>query len=301
MKNLNRYILVWSALSLFSCDSMKIVNLYDSVEKKEDPFITFPYKNIFTDSDKTGVFGMKAHPCKEIVFDANNNFSGKNHLHIKWNKTKDCKWLGFGFKWGDFKSKDLSPIFENSAIEFMIRSNTGEFSTLPMLFSLVDYSGKQCFSKVNILGMEDGVVDQKWRKVVIPLPTFKYEKKGVNLSNIKELRVQLMKKGDFHLDDIKIVPYSYSYLVSSETFTKKFNTLPITLGNEKKYWWGVNENYSSNFKFTSNSNSINSEESKISKDFLSELDIFSSLSVDYNSQKEDEKEYGTVVWKMERI
>ena len=143
----------------------------------------------------------------------------------------------------------------------MIRSNAGEFSTLPMLFSLVDYSGKQCFSKVNILGMEDGVVDQKWRKVVIPLPTFKYEKKGVNLSNIKELRVQLMKKGDFHLDDIKIVPYSYSYLVSSETFTKKFNTLPITLGNEKKYWWGVNENYSSNFKFTSNSNSTNSNES----------------------------------------
>ena len=289
MKNLNRYILVWSALLLFSCDSMKTVNLYDSVEKKEDPFLTFPYKDIFTDSDKTGVFGMKAHPCKEIVFDRINNFSGKDHLYLKWNKTKDCKWLGFGFKWGDFKSKDLSPIFENSAIEFMIRSNAGEFSTLPMLFSLVDYSGKQCFSKVNILGMEDGVVDQKWRKVVIPLPTFKYEKKGVNLSNIKELRVQLMKKGDFHLDDIKIVPYSYSYVVSSETFTKKFNTLPITLGNEKKYWWGVNENYSSNFKFTSNSNSTNSNESIISKDFLSELDVFSSLSVDYNSQKEDEK------------
>ena len=94
-----------------------------------------------------------------------------------------------------------------------------------------------------------------------------------------------MKKGDFHLDDIKIVPYSYSYVVSSETFTKKFNTLPITLGNEKKYWWGVNENYSSNFKFTSNSNSTNSNESIISKDFLSELDVFSSLSVDYNSQK----------------
>ena len=187
---------------------MKTVNLYDSVEKKEDPFLTFPYKDIFTDSDKTGVFGMKAHPCKEIVFDRINNFSGKDHLYLKWNKTKDCKWLGFGFKWGDFKSKDLSPIFENSAIEFMIRSNAGEFSTLPMLFSLVDYSGKQCFSKVNILGMEDGVVDQKWRKVVIPLPTFKHEKKGVNLSNIKELRVQLMKKGDFHLDDIKIVPYS---------------------------------------------------------------------------------------------
>ena len=92
MNKLNKYILIWSLLLFFSCNSMKTVNLYDIVEnkEKEDPFLSFPFKDIFTDSDKTGVFGMKIHPCKEITFDTINNFSGKDHLHLKWEKTKDC-------------------------------------------------------------------------------------------------------------------------------------------------------------------------------------------------------------------
>ena len=276
MDKFNRYVFIWSLLLLFSCGSMKTVNLYDSYEKKEDPFLNFQYKDIFTDSDKTGVYGMKVHPCKEISFDTVNNFSGSDHLHIEWNKTKDCKWLGFGFKWGNFKSKNLLPFFDSSAIEFMIRSNSGKFNSVPMLFSLVDYSGKQCFSKVSISGMEDGLVDHQWRKVIIPLPTFKHEKKGVNISNIKDIRIQLMNKGDFHLDDIKIVPHKHLYKVNKKNFTKKINTLPVILGNEKKYWWGVNENYSSNLIFT---NSTNFAKSNLSL----------ALSVNYDSQKKDKK------------
>jgi len=255
---------------------MKTVNLYDSYEKKEDPFLSFQYKDVFTDSDKSGVYGMKVHPCKEISFDTINNFSGIDHLHLKWNKTKDCKWLGFGFKWGNFKSKNLLPFFDSSAIEFMIRSSSGKFSSVPILFSLADYSGNQCFSKISILGMEDGIVDQKWRKVTIPLPTFKHEKKGVNISNIKDLKIQLMNKGDFHIDDIKVVPYKYLYKVNKKNFTKKINTYPVILGNEKKYWWGVNENYTSNFKFTTSTNFANSN-------------ISFALSVDFDSKKEDRK------------
>ena len=291
MNKLNKYILVWSLLLFFSCNSMKTVSLYDTVVEKdiEDPFLSFPFKDIFTDSDKTGVFGMKTHPCKEITFDTINNFSGKDHLHLKWEKTKNCKWLGLGFKWGNFKSKNLTPLFENSAIQFMIRSNSGEFYNIPMLFGLSDYSGKQCFSKVNILGMEDGVIDQKWRKVSLPLSTFNYNKKGVKISNIKELRVQLMKKGNFHIDDIKLVPYNHPYKISTETFTKKFNTLPINLGSEKKYWWGVNENYSSNFKFTTKSNSIKSNTTLNDDNLLPELNVSLSLSVNYDLENKDKK------------
>jgi hypothetical protein len=88
MKVLNKYFLVWSLLLFFSCNSMKTVSLYDTVveKDKEDPFLSFPFKDIFTDSDKTGVFGTKTHPCKEITFDTINNFSGKDHLHLKWEK-----------------------------------------------------------------------------------------------------------------------------------------------------------------------------------------------------------------------
>lgn len=290
MKELNKYFLVWSLLLFFSCNSMKTVSLYDTVveKDKEDPFLSFPFKDIFTDSDKTGVFGMKTHPCKEITFDTINNFSGKDHLHLNWEKTKNCKWLGLGFKWGNFKSKNLAPIFENSAIQFMIRSNSGEFYNIPMLFALSDYSGKQCFSKVNILGMEDGVIDQKWRKVSLPLSTFNYNKKGVKISNIKELRIQLMKKGNFHIDDVKLVPYKHPYKISTENFTKKFNTLPLNLGDEKKYWWGVNESFSSNLKFTTKSNSI--KNTTVNDDNpLTEPNVSLSLSVNYDSESIDKK------------
>lgn len=290
MKELNKYFLVWSLLLFFSCNSMKTVSLYDTVveKDKEDPFLSFPFKDIFTDSDKTGVFGMKTHPCKEITFDTINNFSGKDHLHLKWEKTKNCKWLGLGFKWGNFKSKNLAPIFENSAIQFMIRSNSGEFYNIPMLFALSDYSGKQCFSKVNILGMEDGVIDQKWRKVSLPLSTFNYNKKGVKISNIKELRIQLMKKGNFHIDDVKLVLYKHPYKISTENFTKKFNTLPLNLGDEKKYWWGVNESFSSNLKFTTKSNSI--KNTTVNDDNpLTEPNVSLSLSVNYDSESIDKK------------
>jgi hypothetical protein len=290
MKVLNKYFLVWSLLLFFSCNSMKTVSLYDTVveKDKEDPFLSFPFKDIFTDSDKTGVFGTKTHPCKEITFDTINNFSGKDHLHLKWEKTKNCKWLGLGFKWGNFKSKNLAPIFENSAIQFMIRSNSGEFYNIPMLFALSDYSGKQCFSKVNILGMEDGVVDQKWRKVSLPLSTFNYNKKGVKISNIKELRIQLMKKGNFHIDDVKLVPYNHPYKISTENFTKEFNTLPINLGDEKKYWWGVNESFSSNLMFTTKSNSIKNKTVNDDNPLL-EPNVSLSLSVNYDSESIDKK------------
>ena len=43
MNKLNKYILVWSLLLFFSCNSMKTVSLYDTVENKvkEDPFLSF--------------------------------------------------------------------------------------------------------------------------------------------------------------------------------------------------------------------------------------------------------------------
>ena len=179
---------------LISCDSFKTVNLYESVIDQPDPYESFSYKDIFIDSYKSKVWGVKSNNCKQILFDSINNFKGKDHLHLIWNQNKECKYMGFGFAWANFKGKNLSPIINNSAIQLMIRVDSGSFSKIPMFFSLVDYNEKQCYSRMNILGIEGGVIDQKWRKVIVPLSTFKYQKKGVNISNIKELRIQLERK-----------------------------------------------------------------------------------------------------------
>ena len=167
-----------------SCDSLNTLSIYDKEEKNIDPYEAFEFKDIFSESNATGIWG-KNNSCKEIYFDTTNNYVGNDHLHLIWSKTEDCKWLGFGFKWGNFQSKNLTPIIDNSAIQFRIRSDSGEFFKVPMLFALVDYSENQCFSKMSYLGFEDGIVDENWRKITIPLSTFKYKEKGVNISNIK--------------------------------------------------------------------------------------------------------------------
>ena len=132
----------------------------------------------------------------------------------------------------------------------MARLDSGELTKVPMFFSLVDYADKNCFSKINILDIEGGKIDTSWTKILIPLSTFKYQKKGVNISNIKELRIELQKSGNIHIDNMKIVPHVHDYNYQQSLFSKTFNTFPISIGNEKKYWWGINEKYSDNFKFT---------------------------------------------------
>ena len=120
---------------LFSCKSMSNVQLYDEVNESPDPYATFQYKNIFSDSKLTGVWG-KSNSCKEINFDTLNNYIGADHLHVVWDKKEECKWLGFGFKWGNFKSKNLKPIINSTAIQFRIRCDSSEFFKVPMFFCI---------------------------------------------------------------------------------------------------------------------------------------------------------------------
>ena len=60
-------------LFAISCSSMKEVELYEFVEKRTK---SFEYKDIFIDSDLSGVWGVKQNTCKSISFDTLNNFIG---------------------------------------------------------------------------------------------------------------------------------------------------------------------------------------------------------------------------------
>ena len=80
-----------------------------------------------------------------------------------------------------------------------------------MFFILVDYAGKQCRANINYLDLEGGKIDVEWRRIRIPLQEFNYQKRGVNMGNIKELRLEFQAKGDIHIDNIVIVPHEHSY------------------------------------------------------------------------------------------
>ena len=118
-----------------------------------------------------------------------------------------------------------------------------------MFFILVDYGGKQCRANINFLELEDGKIDNNWRKIRIPLQSFNYKKRGVNMSNIKELRLEFQRSGDIHIDNIIIVSHEHNYTKTKDKFIKVFNSHPIQLGVGKEYWWGINTKYSSSIQF----------------------------------------------------
>ena len=230
-----------------SCGSMREVSIYEP-SKSISAFEQFPYKTLFTNSEENGLWGVKKNTCKEVSFETANNYIGKDHLHIKWNSSS-CNYIGLGLKWGNYKGKNLVPIIESAAIELRVRIDSGALSNVPMFFILVDYGGNQCRAKINYLDLEEGKIDTEWRRVRIPFQAFNYEKRGVNMSNIKELRLEFQRKGDLHIDNIVIVPHEHNYKKTKDTFTKVFNSQPIQLGVGKEYWWGINTKYSSSLQF----------------------------------------------------
>ena len=86
-----------------------------------------------------------------------------------------------------------------------------------MFFSLIDYAGRQATSKINLLDVEGQTFDDQWRKAHIPLSAFRAASRGVNLENIKELRIEFQREGCVHLDGIRIVPFEHQ----GEKFSQK--------------------------------------------------------------------------------
>ena len=239
-------ILIFCTLS---CDSMREVSIYEP-SKSISAFEQFPYKTLFTNSEENGLWGVKNNNCKQVSFETTNNYIGKDHLHIKWNSSS-CNYIGLGLKWGNYKGKNLVPIIESAAIELHVRIDSGALSNVPIFFILVDYGGNQCRAKINYLDLEEGKIDTEWRRVRIPFQAFNYEKRGVNMSNIKELRLEFQRKGHLHIDNIIIVPHNYNYKNTTNKFTKVFDSHPVQLGVGKEYWWGINTKYSSSLQFGS--------------------------------------------------
>ena len=92
-------------------------------------------------------------------------------------------------------------------------------------------------SKNKLLDLEGGKLIQNGEEY-IPLQSFNYKKRSVNMGNIKELRLEFQRKGELHIDNIIIVPHNHNYKKTKDTFTKVFDKHPIRIGFGKEYWWG---------------------------------------------------------------
>ena len=248
---------------------MQDVALYDVVEPKEDVWASFGYKDIFTNSRETRAQGMKENACKSFQVVSEGSHSGEDHLHLQWDQSKGCKYIGMGFLWKDYRGKDLSGIYENAAIELYMRVDSGWVTAVPMFFVLSDYTGRHCRSKVNILDIEGGRIGTSWTRVRVPLQSFRPERKGVNLSNIKELRIEFQRQGDVHVDDIRVVPHTHLYALEASTSEYRVNGLPMAIGCGREHWWGINEKVSNHFRF----GEADSGHGRVSETVMADVDV----------------------------
>ena len=136
--------------------------------------------------------------------------------------------------------KNLQSIEGIAAIQFHLRLDTGSVSKVPMLFSLVDYGGNQAYAKINLLNVEGQKLDDTWRKVHLPLLAFKAASKGVNLKNIKELRIEFQREGFVHLDAIQLVPFRHEaeVLASRGSVCQGF-PIPLDSQNSRGIEWRI--------------------------------------------------------------
>ena len=256
------FCIVWAFIALAGCSQFNAVTLYSNDTSEVHPLDYFDQAIIFHDSQASIVTGLRNTTCKEVRFEQGNSFGGEDHMSIEWDASRGCKFIGIQIPWASYAAKDLTPLLDCAAIEMAIRLEEGSLTNIPMFFGLVDYAGRQCMTKINFLGMDDGLLDTSWRKVRIPLRAFNYQRRGVNMANIKELKIEFQRKGHVHIDEVQIVRYDHHYPIEPDQSIDVVAELPWKIGTMPEEWWGINPRYSSSFLFGEEQNAISSNQAE---------------------------------------
>lgn len=161
---------------------------------------------IFQDDFDNTIWVSPEKQCVKMTTTSDKTYAGASSLRLTWDKvTGGCSWLGLGFGWNNWQSKDLGSIVDNAAIQMQVRSANGTFSNLPVAFALEDYAGTQAYYGFNKTLVKGDFTDTEWRTVTIPLSNFPFEEQDFDVFKVKQFMIQLEGDGDIFLDDIKIV------------------------------------------------------------------------------------------------
>jgi hypothetical protein len=278
---MNRYFVI---LIVFfsSCASMKDVSVYNQEIVSAEGINGFTSIDIFSTGGTDEVWGNKDENCNPFSYSSldasidytmisskSNDINNKveidvsidlpavkvkdrkgitpNSLHLISDNSPSCEWIGMGIGWDSWQAKDLSSIINNTAIEFYARVDGDSVYNIPIVFILEDYSANQCYATAGYLGIDGGVITNKWTKVTIPLQTFSYQINKIDLTNVKQLLLQCYDKVNIYIDDIKIVPHQHNFKKRTPSLTIKESILPVEIFSEKlNASWGINAKYCDN-------------------------------------------------------
>ena len=144
--------------------------------------------------------------CVKMNYSDSTVFAGKGSIQLKWDKIKGgCQWIGIGFGWNNWMSKDFSDVYAMASIQMAVKSASGSFNNLPVAFAFEDYAGTQNYYGFQAYLAPKGFSDSSWTILKIPLQKFNLSDGKFELDNVKQFIIQLEADGDIFIDDIKIV------------------------------------------------------------------------------------------------
>ena len=108
-----------------------------------------------------------------------------------------------------------------------------------MFFSLADYGGKRCVTKMSLLDMEGGVIGTEWTRVRIPFRPSVRNAMGSTWPTSRSCASSSSRRGrpcgrhPHRAPSTRIWP-------GGSTSTHRVTELPFTLGEGQESWWGIN-------------------------------------------------------------
>ena len=193
-----------------SCNTVMNIqkkDLYDtSLSNDANEIDGFKAIYIFKDDMDKSVWASPETQCVEMKSEIKNVYADNGALHIKWDKIKGgCKWIGIGFGWNNWMSKNMIDISESTAVQMQVKSVSGSFSNLPVAFAFEDYGGVQTYFGFQKKLAAGNFNDTSWTSVTIPLSNFDFKKNDFNIENVKQFIIQLEGDGNVYLDNIKFI------------------------------------------------------------------------------------------------
>lgn len=189
-----------------SCIQLKENAMYQESNEEKEEF--FQASEIYTDVVTSEAWATEGTSCIQVEAKREAAYQGDYGLHIKWDAvTQNCPWLGIGFGWDNWTGKDLSGIINVAAIEFYVKSLSGDRTSLPWAVGLEDFTAAQAWLGLGANTVKGDGIGSEWTRIEVPFSEFNWEQEGADPSNIKQVIINLNADGEVFIDEVRIVPY----------------------------------------------------------------------------------------------
>ncbi|MGC6433417.1 MAG: sugar-binding protein [Crocinitomicaceae bacterium] len=181
----------------------KKINLYEGEEFSKPNVRGFQHLDVF-DGSIIDFWTSEGADC--INYDFNENKT----LTVRWNKDQSgCDWVGIGFGWSNWIGKDINYVYDTLALELTVKSiDNRPISNIPWAFCFEDYSDEQVWLGYDKSFLQPVSDEKGWSKVIVPLNEFPITKSEVDLSNVKQLMIEMFAEGTIEIKSIRLIPFS---------------------------------------------------------------------------------------------